>query len=210
MKRPKGFMGKEIFEKSVALVEKEGPARGGYVGLHHFGESLLHPQLEEYLQYLKVKKVDWILSTNGRLLNNKEIREMLLKYDGQLVISLENGGRLEDLNRLILEREAQRSKLRIMLQTFGTTDLSNLVAGDYQLIKIDQHSWAENGTGNHRKCSFLNLNWVCILWDGTISSCCMDMEGEINLGHVNGKRLFNRPWRACNTCEVVHSTSWSR
>ncbi len=74
----------------------------------------------------------------------------------------------------------------------------------YEIYRIDKHTWAKAGKGNWPECCFLNNNWVSVLWNGTIVSCCMDMEGEAKLGHVaNGYHMRNIPWRACPTCEVV-------
>ncbi|MGB9803552.1 MAG: hypothetical protein ACPLUI_07040 [Desulfofundulus sp.] len=202
MKRPRGFMDWETFVHTVSYLKQEPPP-GGVVGLHHFGESLLHPQLPAFLEYLKQNNINWRLSTNGRLLKRADIRTMLLTYPGLLVISMENGADPEDVNTLILEKKAQGAPLQILVQTFGDADLRRLVSGDYEIFRVKRHSWAKSGQGDYLKCCFLNQDWVCVLWDGTIVSCCMDMEGEARLGHVTGKRNRNYPWRACRTCEVV-------
>lgn len=192
MKREKGFMSWDIFKCSVELLKKEPPP-GGVVGLHHFGESLLHPEIKGFLHYLEDRKIKWRLSTNGRLLKEKEIREMLLTTSGLLVISMENGADINFVNKLIREKSLYRSPLQILVQTFGDTDFSQLAQGEYRIFKTVKHSWAKNGNGDYRKCRFLAEDWVCILWDGTIVSCCMDMEGECVLGHVNTGRLRNHP-----------------
>lgn len=204
MKRNRGFMSRETFERVVSLLKQEPPPEG-VVGLHHFGESLLHPEIESYLSYLEQNNIHWRLSTNGRLLKKAEIRDMLLKQkNGLLVISLENGAELSNVNKLIQEKKERGSQLKILLQTFGDTDLSRVILGDYKIFRIQKHSWAKSGQGNYQKCCFLLKNWVCVLWDGTIVSCCMDMEGEAKLGHVfSGYHSPNQPWRACRTCEVV-------
>lgn len=202
MKRTRGFMNWDTFKHTVNYLMREPPP-GGVVGLHHFGESLLHPQLPDFLEYLKHKNINWRLSTNGRLLKQAEIREMLLNYSGLLVISMENGADLEDINALILEKKQRNSQLQILLQTFGEIDFYRLVPGNYEILRVARHSWAKSGHGDYTRCCFLFWDWVCVLWDGTIVSCCMDMEGEAKLGHVTGSRIRNYPWRSCHTCEVV-------
>lgn len=202
MKRTRGFMNWDTFKHTVHYLKREPPP-GGVVGLHHFGESLLHPQLPNFLEYLKHNNINWRLSTNGRLLKQAEIRKMLLKYTGLLVISVENGADLEDVNTLILEKEQRISQLQILVQTFGDTDLHRLVPGKYEIFRVDRHSWAKNGNGDYTRCCFLLGDWVCVLWDGTIVSCCMDMEGEARLGHITSLRNRNYPWRSCRNCEVV-------
>lgn len=205
MKRERGFMSQDIFQRTISLLEEEPPANG-VIGLHHFGESLLHPDIEQYIGYIESKNIKWRLSTNGRLLNDEKIRTMLLSFQGLLVISMENGVRIEDVNKLIKEKDERNSKLQILLQTFGNADLTSIIPGNYEIFKVKMHSWAQNGKGDYRRCSFLADDWACVLWDGTIVSCCFDMEGECILGHVNNPRPYrikNHPWRACKTCEVV-------
>ncbi|MGI6119361.1 MAG: hypothetical protein ACOYIB_02135, partial [Desulfosporosinus sp.] len=161
-----------------------------------------------YLQYLEDHNINWRLSTNGRLLQKIEIRDMLLNFKGLLVISMENGAKLVDVNLLIQEKAQKGSQLKILLQTFGDTKgdttINGVIPGDYQICHVDQHSWGNKGLGEYQECCFLNQNWTCVLWDGTIVSCCFDMEGEGKLGHVSKPgTIRNRPWRLCPTCEVV-------
>lgn len=48
MKRERGFMSQDIFLRAVSLLEKELPVNG-VIGLHHFGESFLHPDIRQYI-----------------------------------------------------------------------------------------------------------------------------------------------------------------
>jgi len=203
MKRDKGFMDWRTFERTVEFL-KYAPPPDNTVGLHHFGESLLHPEINLYLQYLEDHNINWRLSTNGRLLQKVEIRDMLLKFKGLIVISMENGAEIKSVNILIQEKSQKKSQLKILLQTFGDTDMNGLIPGEYEIFKTSKHSWGKNGVGEYEQCCFLNQNWACVLWDGTIVSCCFDMEGEGRIGHVNKPGiLINKPWRLCPTCEVV-------
>jgi len=203
MKRNKGFMDWRTFERTIEFL-KYAPPPGNTVGLHHFGESLLHPEIDSYLKYLDNHNVNWRLSTNGRLLKKPELREMLLKYKGLLVISMDNGADLLSVNTLIQEKSQKRSELQILIQTFGTANLDGLLPGQYEIYHTAKHSWGSNGTGEYTKCCFLNQNWACVLWDGTIVSCCFDLEGEAKIGHVKHQNAFvSAKWRLCPTCEVV-------
>lgn len=203
MKRDKGFMDWRTFERTVEFL-KYAPPPDNTVGLHHFGESLLHPDINLYLEYLENRDINWRMSTNGRLLQKIEIRDMLLKFRGLLVISMENGADIKSVNMLIQEKAQMKSQLQILLQTFGDTEFKGVKPGEYEIFNITKHSWGKNGVGESQRCCFLNQNWACVLWDGTIVSCCFDMEGEGRIGHVNTPDILtNRPWRLCPTCEVV-------
>lgn len=203
MKREHGFMDWRTFERTVEVL-KYAPPPNNTVGLHHFGESLLHPDINLYLQYLENRNINWRLSTNGRLLQKVEIRDMLLNFKGLLVISMENGADLIYVNDLIHEKSQKRSQLQILLQTFGETTINGVIPGEYEISHTDKHSWGKNGPGEYEQCCFLNQNWTVVLWDGTIVSCCFDMDGDSKIGHVNNPDVFtNVPWRLCPTCEVV-------
>ncbi len=86
MKRDQGFMDWQIFERTVEVL-KYAPPPNNTVGLHHFGESLLHPDINLYLQYLENRNINWRLSTNGRLLQKwkSEICSSILKVYLSLV-----------------------------------------------------------------------------------------------------------------------------
>ena len=203
MKLEHGFMDWRTFERTVEVL-KYAPPPNNTVGLHHFGESLLHPDINLYLQYLENRNINWRLSTNGRLLQKVEIRDMLLNFKGLLVISMENGADLIYVNDLIHEKSQKRSQLQILLQTFGETTINGVIPGEYEISHTDKHSWGKNGPGEYEQCCFLNQNWTVVLWDCTIVSCCFDMDGDSKIGHVNNPDVFtNVPWRLCPTCEVV-------
>jgi hypothetical protein len=157
-----------------------------------------------YSQNLESSNINWRLSTNGRLLQKAEIRDMLLEFRGLLVISMENGADIMSVNLLIQEKVQRKSQLKILLQTFGDTNMNSIKPGEYEIFRAAKHSWGKNGVGEYEKCCFLNQDWAAVLWDGTIVSCCFDMEGESIIGHVNNKNPFtNSKWRLCPTCEVV-------
>jgi hypothetical protein len=203
MKREKGFMSWRTFERTIDFL-KYAPPPDNTVGLHHFGESLLHPEIKSFLRNLETNNINWRISTNGRLLQKAEIRDMLLEFKGLLVISMENGADIMSVNLLIQEKIQRKSQLKILLQTFGDTNMNSIIPGEYEIFRATKHSWGKNGVGEYEKCCFLNQDWAAVLWDGTIVSCCFDMEGESIIGHVNNKNPFtNSKWRLCPTCEVV-------
>ncbi|WP_181507757.1 radical SAM/SPASM domain-containing protein [Methanococcus maripaludis] len=58
------------------------------LGLASHGESLLHPEFEKFILYLKEKGIDWNITTNGSLLS-KEMTEIFKKYPPtQIIFSL--------------------------------------------------------------------------------------------------------------------------
>jgi MoaA/NifB/PqqE/SkfB family radical SAM enzyme len=55
MSRKRGFMALEVFIGTLDYLQVEPPP-GNTVGLHHFGESLLHPDLDSFLLLLQKKR----------------------------------------------------------------------------------------------------------------------------------------------------------
>ena len=55
-------------------------------------------------------------------------------------------------------------------------------------IDIELHNWAEGAANTFRQCHRLWTS-VTVLWDGRVSLCCLDYEGEIEMGNVNNQTL---------------------
>ncbi len=79
MTRKTGFMNFEIFAKSVnelsmthGSIKRDAP-----VWLHHFGESLLHPEFDRFIRYAAQKNISTGLSINPVMLK-EDIAERLL------------------------------------------------------------------------------------------------------------------------------------
>lgn len=202
MNRPKGYMTRATFETMLQDLPKEG-VPSHQLGLHHFGEGLLHPDLPYFLNRLDAAGVHWRMSTNGRLLRLPSVRQMLLPHqNGQLVISMENGAETQDVQALLSEKKLTGSRLQVIVQTLF--DRSYELDGDYLPSAQRYISWAKRGDGRKKaQCPFITQDWAVVLWDGRYVSCCSDYDGESVLGRVGAGRERNRPWRACATCDVV-------
>ena len=55
-------------------------------------------------------------------------------------------------------------------------------------IDIDLHNWAEGVATKFRQCHRLWTS-ITVLWDGRVSLCCLDYEGDIEMGDVNRQSL---------------------
>lgn len=212
MQRPQGFMTRAVFEALLQEARRDGVA-GGQLGLHHFGEPLLHPDLPYFLQRLAAAGLSWRLSSNGRLLAHPAIRRLLLQsHGGELYLSMENGARVADVQALLAEKRASGSTLPVVLQTLSSFDADYEhdcgLTGDFQTYTQVEHSWAREGDGwLSERCPFLVNDWVVALWDGTYVSCCTDYEGRSVLGRVGLGRDRNHAWSACASCDVARAFS---
>ncbi len=79
MTRTQGFMDIDLFKKIIDELAEVNPDfnHDRVVWLHHFGESLLHPQFDSFIRYAAEKNVRTGLSVNPMILNEK-ISKLLL------------------------------------------------------------------------------------------------------------------------------------
>jgi len=146
------------------------------MALHHFGEPLHNSNLEVMIAMASVSGIDVGFSTNGSLLDQ---------------------GRL---NKLI---DVGLKWCRIHTDPFGVRAAAFDVPSHFELTEhsIETNNGAEKkervsfsgaingpvGSGGYWRCSFVSQPWVVVLWDGTIATCCHD---------VNGIRSYD----LCKTC----------
>lgn len=74
MKRKKGFMDVGLFQKIIDDASTIGVKR---IHLYLHGEPMLHPQIVEMISYIKSKAIELHLTTNGMLLNTRNIEAIL-------------------------------------------------------------------------------------------------------------------------------------
>lgn len=85
MTRPLGYMDKALFRHVV----REISTFSSRVFLHHFGDSLLHPDLGAFIRHAGRHDLRTYLSTNPVLLTDRRIRELVDSGLQELVISLD-------------------------------------------------------------------------------------------------------------------------
>jgi MoaA/NifB/PqqE/SkfB family radical SAM enzyme len=85
MSRPLGYMPVEMFERIV----DQAAAGTSAVFLHHFGDSLLHPQLGECIKAAAARRVRTCLSANPNHLTRPRIEALVDNGLDELVLSLD-------------------------------------------------------------------------------------------------------------------------
>jgi radical SAM protein with 4Fe4S-binding SPASM domain len=80
MTRPQGFMDYSLFQKIIdEIIEIDSPiVRKEGIWLHHFGESLLHPEFDKMVSYCSSRGLKVGLSVNPIMLN-EEISSRLIQ-----------------------------------------------------------------------------------------------------------------------------------
>jgi len=86
LKRPKQHMSMETFERILPCIDKQFTQ---FMYLHHFGESLTHPQLPDFIEKAHSKGILTGLSVNPTLLNRENITRLLNSHLCLLHVSLD-------------------------------------------------------------------------------------------------------------------------
>lgn len=91
MKRDQGYMSFEVFQHVIDQLVDANPdyARNHGVWLHHFGESLVHPEFDRLMAYAAGRGVSPGLSVNPLMLAPKIAERLLLARPAKLYLSLD-------------------------------------------------------------------------------------------------------------------------
>jgi len=187
MDREKGFMSFETFKTCVEWARRFSAAgRQEYVWLHGIGESLLHPELETFLDYAsnQLPTVQLKLSTNMEKLTDDHIR-ILKNNDVRLHVSLHNPGKIGD--RLVRAND--------IIEHVGVAPLQG--ASDW----AGQVNWFKTKKPPY-PCNWIFKGRGFILHTGEIVTCCNAGSGVSVVGHVD--RLEDAvlsPIDLCKKCE---------
>lgn len=195
MQRPKGHMSEEVLGRCIEHAKLAGQDR---LVLHHIGESLLHPQLEERLRQVANAGLDIQFSTNGVLLERKFdlLRSIPAHVDITLSMHLwpESSSDYFDALRSWQGR-AEGTNIRVN-QAFNIEQDGSYTFHDW--TNYDAKAWDYED-----RCFFLRDNWGVVLWNGDIVACCLDSEGHSTIGNVMDAGIEfgrSRPWKGCDTC----------
>jgi len=85
MSRPLGYMSQEVYERVI----DEAMRSTSKVFLHHFGDSLAHPQIGDYIAYARSRGIATYLSANPILLTTPRIEALVEAGLDELVLSLD-------------------------------------------------------------------------------------------------------------------------
>lgn len=147
MKRKKGFMDRETYKLVLENAKEIGIEM---IGLYTTGESLLHPQIFDYIKQAKDMGFRYVyLTTNGNLLNEEKIKKIFesgldsIKFsiDGTSKESYEKirvGGNFEALYGNIKMLREMRDKLKSKLKIYASFVLVN---DNYHELKKFKEFW---------------------------------------------------------------------
>ena len=192
MKRPRGFADDRLIDRCIEVMQQLGQTS---VGLNHYGESLLHPKLIEYIARFNAGGITPFLYTNGDLLTDDLIDQLATVRIDPLVISFH----MEREKRIALWYKC-KDRFPSFWQPEDSSSFINL-AGQ---IPIE---FAPDGgpplTDPARQCMFITQKRGIVLWNGDITVCCPDYEGYGVFASIYDDNILDIdpvPFSLCKTC----------
>jgi radical SAM protein with 4Fe4S-binding SPASM domain len=210
MKRPTGIMEQGLFERLVSEAA-EGGCRS--LHLHNFGEPLLDPDLPDRVALAKragIKRVK--IFSNGSLLFGERAERLLKSGLDEIKISID-GADAEEFARLrkglsletivdnarafVRERALAGRGPRVVAACTQTSDreaTGRLLAGVVDDVDYGRlHNWAGVMSSLRKRrlrkpCARLWQTFT-VLWNGSVSLCCLDYEGAEILGEVREQSI---------------------
>lgn len=172
--------------------------------LNNFGEPLLHPELFDFISYAKTKGIECNFITNGILLDE------------------EKAWRLSELGvrEIYLSEHLAGQKERIQ-EMFKENSIPLSIVYTYNPHQQEKHDWAGQVNSKttssrsltstiekYKTCIFETKKRVVVLWDGSINTCCIDVNGTGIVGSVKDYlgRTDEYEFNAiplCSTCDLM-------
>lgn len=162
-RRPKGYMSPATFAKCLDLFEMCD--NQNTLRLHNFGEVLLHPRLCDLVRMAAARSIEVSFFTNGVAPDGKPFARA---YWQDLV----------DAGLRTVDFSAHRLR---------TPEFERITSGLVQIGRVFDPRLRQLGTWAGQTgrpevpvpepCLFERDTALVVLWDGRISSCCLDVEG---------------------------------
>ena len=204
--RPSKYM---LYDEFKTILKKlENHTR--YLYFHLLGEPLLHPNINEFIDYASNKfKIN--ITTNGYLIdrvrNNKNIRQINIslhsyneKYNISLLDYMNNiFNTIDELSkytyisfRFWLKNKYSKEILEMINKKYNSNlDIDNLknnstITKNIFISINEEFIWPDlnNEYYSEEGTCYALRDHIGILVDGTIVPCCLDSKGVIKLGNI--------------------------
>lgn len=197
MRRAKGYMDPALFRRVI----DENP-QIHFVLAFQWGEPLLHPNFFELVRYAKDRGVSTMITSNGTHLTPENRRRLLecgltritFSVDGdadthRAIRSYELDTLRRDVKTFIAERDAAGSSLKIdvsMVVDAATEHALETFKADWRGV-VDRVQAIPRLVAEKRTlpCRELWRGSLVVLWDGRVTVCCVDSEGQLEIGDAN-------------------------
>jgi len=188
--RPKGEMSDELFHHIISEGKKNNIKQ---YSPYLYGDPFAFDRIYEWLDYMEEQGVKVNLSTNGGLMDvDRVLKYKCLNgincsdngvdaYEKNIRKLLDNADFYVRISRVFLDTDIEKQKA--FKKKWGhRSKVSTYRANDY----FDDPKQKE---GVVRVPCYAFSKHTCILWDGRVSMCCLDYNGEVILGDITKQSL---------------------
>lgn len=200
MKREKGYMSFELFQKVI-----DGGKSLEHLCFHNWGEPLLNKYLFDMIEYASRKEILYtVFNTNGTLLDDNIISQVLNSPLSILRISIDGNPATykqirgidfieieKNILNLINRRDKINSSLEIGIVMVIDEQTENDIDSFFSKWKnIVDHVRFQPKIIQGKRTHFCpelfgkNYGKMVILWNGNVIPCCADYEGELKIGSI--------------------------
>jgi radical SAM protein with 4Fe4S-binding SPASM domain len=188
------------FDMLKAIIEDFPEVK--YIKPQWFGESAMHPQFHEMLEYLKEKDKDIYFYTNGSMINPVRLAEIdpvqihfSIEADNkELYEKMRRGLNWEKVYNNIMEFQRLKKHTRTVARMTVTKENRERIdeIKEFWAKRVDgvsvynEHSAGRDVGGSYkevRTCSKPD-DFMVIAWNGDYIICCTDYNRSVVLGNV--------------------------
>jgi hypothetical protein len=191
MQRPKEHMEMDTFWAAIDWVHFFND-RGtqGEISFTGIGESTMHPCFSEMLVHTRAQfpKLPIVFSTNGLPTFTEEIAQVCKDNEVRVFISL--------------HRPEMAGRAIELAKKYDIVDCVNAAAATAAFDWAGQVDWFVSAP--NIECDYLGKGWGVVLFDGKITTCCLDSENLGIIGDVKNKPgpIFVKPYSLCDKCHM--------
>lgn len=210
--RTKGIMRFELFKKIIDECVQLGT---GEVHLQNFGEPFFDPMIFKKIRYAKKSGIKTVMYTNASLLDEKKIKpligsgldELFISFEGyskELYEKMRTGLKYDIVSKNIknlasIKKAMHKGNPKIILNVVYSPKYQKYVPefektwSSYadKICFQKEHNWTLTQS-NSDFPTICNTFWsnMTVLWDGRVTFCCLDWNGQHFLGDANKNTLL--------------------
>ncbi len=216
-RRAKGSMTEPIFRKVVEHMARGSPLN--FIILHHFGEPMLHPELDRFIGIAAERQLNPGFSTNGEHLTPWRLEGLIERGLRWLCVTLHTraGRRAFEQCRPVARRAGIVYWGRRLSHDSVAPDPLAIIESGIEHQRLHTFAGAVQPVearpfGQVPPCDYLRHQFVCILHDGRVVPCGMDEKGAHVLGTVEDlERIRQQPaYELCRRCQGFQFFDGSR
>lgn len=207
MTRPQGLMAFELYQKCLDEYVRDNPAAvgGATVWLHGFGESMMHPEFDQFVGYAKSIGVPTGFSVNPIMLSD-DVAERLLRSGPQIIWMALDGHDNASFQKIRGVKNAyDRSKANLIKFMQRRRELRSDTVVTFNMINFEENResiekmrdfWKDQGIDDFQVRVFCTF-------DGSVQALRQldpNAESKLNRKPLESGARCKRPWTDMVVC----------